>query len=133
MCSSNATSPAECQAIAPPETPTCFSESSAAGVRCIQGTSFKHGCPPWFYFLFNYTEQMPPVTTPVPVCNDFDLRLANTSVSFQDSYLVYAGNVETCINGTYSSICDIGWDDVEAQLICNALGYVEPYFRRSPI
>ena len=51
------------------------------------------------------------------------------SFFFQDSYLVYAGNVETCINGTYSSICDIDWGDVEAQLICNGLGYTEPFFR----
>ena len=43
---------------------------------------------------------------------------------------MYEGNVETCINGTYSSICDVGWDDIEAQLICNALGYAEPFYRK---
>ena len=37
MCPSNATSPAECAAIAPPEMPRCFGNSSAAGVRCTQG------------------------------------------------------------------------------------------------
>ena len=73
---------------------------------------------------------IPVFTTPEPRCNDFDLTLENISFFLQDSYVVYAGNVETCINGTYFSICDIGWDDVEAQLICNALGLVEPYFRK---
>ena len=42
VCPSNATSPAECEAVAPPESPTCYSEFSAAGVRCIQGTSLTH-------------------------------------------------------------------------------------------
>ena len=37
MCPSNATSPAECEVIAPPESRTCrYSDFSAAGVRCIQ-------------------------------------------------------------------------------------------------
>ena len=43
------------------------------------------------------------------------------------------GNVETCINGTYSSICDVGWDDVDAQLICNVLGFSEPFYRKLTI
>ena len=37
MCSSNATSPEECPAVASPETPICSSNSSAAGIRCTQG------------------------------------------------------------------------------------------------
>ena len=75
---------------------------------------------------------IPVVTTPEPRCNDFDLRLANISFSSQDgSQLLVSGTVETCNDGSYFSICDVGWDDIEAQLICNALGYVEPYFRMS--
>ena len=73
---------------------------------------------------------IPVFTTPEPRCNDFDLRLANISYFVQNGSQVVAGNVETCLSGSYFSICDIGWDDVEAQLICNALGYVEPYFRK---
>ena len=69
-------------------------------------------------------------TTP-PTCQPFDLRLANqTTSTIEGFYQVYEGNVETCINGTYSSICDVGWDDIEAQLICNALGYAEPFYRK---
>ena len=37
MCSSNATSAAECLAVAPPESSRCYGSFSAAGVRCIQG------------------------------------------------------------------------------------------------
>ena len=71
------------------------------------------------------------IAPPTPSCSDFDLRLANQiSSTIEGFYQVVEGNVETCINGTYSSICDVGWDDVEAQLICNALGYPEPFYRK---
>ena len=60
------------------------------------------------------------------------MKLANSVVHVTDSsYLVYEGNVEICINGTYIAICDQGWDDVEAQLVCNAVGYGEPAYRKS--
>ena len=29
------------------------------------------------------------------------------------------GRVEVCVNGRYQSICDAGWDDHNAQVICN--------------
>ena len=73
---------------------------------------------------------IPVVTTPEPRCNEFDLRLTNTSFSSEDVYVVVEGNVEICINGTYVAICDLGWDDVEAQLACNVAGYREPLFRK---
>lgn len=59
------------------------------------------------------------------------MRLNNqTSYTTEGFYQIFEGNVETCLNGTYVSICDVGWDDVEAQLICNALGYAEPFYRK---
>ena len=68
---------------------------------------------------------------PPPTCQQFDLRLTNqTTYTTQGFYQVNEGNVETCINGSYHSICDIGFDDVEAQLICNALGYSAPFYRK---
>ena len=71
---------------------------------------------------------------PTPSCPQFDLRLSNdTTYTIEGFYQVTEGNVETCINGTYSSICDVGWDDVEAQLICNALDFPEPFYRKLTI
>lgn len=48
MCPSNATSPAECAAVAPPETSRCFGNSSAAGVRCTQGMHGPTNSHLWF-------------------------------------------------------------------------------------
>ena len=130
MCSSNATSPAECLAVAPPETPICYSDFRAAGVRCIQSNNFIHFLSFKILCLLDHADVTLPTVTPPPGCNEFDLRLTNTFSYFQDSNLVYEGNVEMCINGTYVAICDLGWDDVEAQLACNIAGYSAPFFRK---
>ena len=73
---------------------------------------------------------VPATTQPESSCQDFELRLTNTSFTSQDVYLVYEGNVEACIDGTFISICDLGWNDVDAQVACNAMGYGEPYYRK---
>ena len=83
-----------------------------------------------YAILLLFQSDIPVFTTPEPRCNDFDVRLANMSLFLQDGNLVAAGNIETCLNGSYFSICDTDWDDVEAQLICNSLGYFEPFFRK---
>ena len=31
----------------------------------------------------------------------------------------YVGQVKVCINGSYHEICDVGWDDLDAQVVCN--------------
>ena len=40
MCPSNATSALDCTFNSPPVSPQCYSNLSAAGVRCIQGVLF---------------------------------------------------------------------------------------------
>ena len=63
-------------------------------------------------------------------CTEFDLRRRNESILTTNSlYQTYEANLEVCLNGTYVAICDLGWDDADAQLACNALGYNEPYYR----
>lgn len=47
--------------------------------------------------------------------------------------VVYEGNIEVCINGNYIAICDIGWDDEDAQVACNSLGYEAPIYRMQKI
>ena len=47
----------------------------------------------------------------------YQLGNANTTYLFDGSYRV-TGRIEVCTNSTYNSVCDYGWDDVDALVFC---------------
>ena len=47
----------------------------------------------------------------------YQLGNANTTYLFDGSYRV-TGRIEVCTNVSYSSVCDYGWDDVDALVFC---------------
>ena len=66
---------------------------------------------------------------PIP-CSPFDVRARNHTYRItQGLYIIIEANIEVCIDGAYVAVCDLGWDDNDAQLACNALGYNEPFYR----
>ncbi|XP_055896643.1 deleted in malignant brain tumors 1 protein-like isoform X1 [Biomphalaria glabrata] len=50
-------------------------------------------------------------------------ELSNISVRLINGTHTYEGSVQVLYNGTWGLICDNGWSDAEAQVVCSMLGY----------
>ena len=62
------------------------------------------------------------LSVPVP-CSDGDIRLANETFGDIDGNYYLGGRVQVCYNEEYHPVCGQGWDDLEAAVICNSIGY----------
>ena len=49
-------------------------------------------------------------------CIDGTIRLRN-------GYISGEGRVEVCINNAWGTVCDNGWDNADASVVCRQLGY----------
>ena len=55
------------------------------------------------------------------VCNDFDVNLVDDSV--KRSVETISGCVELCDDNEYLGLCNPLWDEEEATVVCQQLGY----------
>ncbi len=56
-----------------------------------------------------------PVLPNADICEDGQIRLSGGTL--------LEGRVEICLNEQYGTICSVGFDRAEAQVICGQLGY----------
>ena len=52
------------------------------------------------------------------VCTEGDVRLQNETYNYTNGLSTVRGRVVVCVSGSYQPICDIGWDDSDAQVVC---------------
>ena len=73
---------------------------------------------------------LPFVCVPVS-CVDGSIRLQNPDASSQSQLPSYdlikdqvsRGIVEVCVSGSYSRVCDDGWDNRDASVVCSQMGF----------
>ena len=53
------------------------------------------------------------------VCYEGSMSVQTEPEYHEHGMRTYVGQVKVCINGSYHEICDVGWDDLDAQMVCN--------------
>ena len=62
------------------------------------------------------------------VCAEGSVRFTNQTFDYSTGVQVLTARVDVCVNGSYSAVCDTGFDDLDAAVGCNSLGYSPPYW-----
>ena len=62
------------------------------------------------------------MTPPAEECDDEDIRMTNpTFIRDRDTYNM-AGGLIICVEKHWATVCQYGWDGVDAEVACRQLG-----------
>ena len=63
------------------------------------------------------------LAAPTSFCTNGDFRVTNQSYNTGFNFQTFTAMVEVCYNGLYGAVCLQGWDEREAQVICEHTGH----------
>ena len=94
--------------------PECNNGSHVAGVRCRLSKLI-----PFILHDHVAIHYIIPSNLKFLGCTDGRIDLRNRTYETTDR--TYKGQVAICINGTFWPICDVGWDNLDAHVLCRHL------------
>ena len=102
--------------------PECFNGPHVAGVRCRESKSSINSD---FVVLFG-------LFLIITACYEGEVRLFNSNYTYDNGLQTVQGHVLLCFNGSFLPVCDLGWDNSDAQVVCNQR-YGSNYSKRDKI
>ena len=94
----------------------CLIGSHQVGVVCVEGK-----------LQLDLLHQV--INGYLTVCYDGQMRFGNSTGSYDNGVYTYGGRVEVCSGEVYSPVCDEGWTNNDAAVVCRYMGYGSPYYR----
>ena len=62
------------------------------------------------------------LVTTAQSCGEEDIRMTNQTVTRDRDTYIMAGGLQICVNNKWATICQRGWDRVDATVACRQLG-----------
>ena len=55
-------------------------------------------------------------------CGEEDIKMTHQTITRDGDAYIMAGRLLVCVNNKWATVCQRGWDDVDARVACRELG-----------